>query len=411
MPQSPERITGRVAEVGSGNSGPSLFIWVEDRLLPARISGELHTPLFQHDLVRCTTDEDGTLVVEELERTDNCFFEDILRWRRPDCTGRTRIHYLKMRERIRKAAEAYFGEEGFTSIPSPVLVKNPNPEPQFDIVATESGCLITSPELQLKRLLTGGFEKIYSLVPCFRGKETDRTHNPEFTMLEWYRTGCGLESMRRDLRALILRTAESCGALNDEGRLRGTGVRMNGDWAVQTVQELVLERLGLDLQGCAAAPLLYTRGEKLGLFTREHRDERFEQLFSRLWSRFESSLGRDRPLFITEWPLPLASLAAPSVTDPTVSLRMELVINGIEVANGFRELTDPGEQEKRMLRDSRLRQDLGLSTYSPDRVFLESIRAGLPESAGMALGFERLCMLLLEAPDIRSVLPFTAEEL
>jgi len=404
--------TARVADAGTGLSGPCLFVWVEDRLLPARVADREALSVRQHDIALCSLDTDGGVVVERVERSGNRFTEDILRWRRPDASEMSRMAYLRKRDTIRRAIEDYFFEHGFVHIPSPVHVRNPNPEPQFDIITTNSGCLITSPELQLKRMLIGGFERIYSLVSCFRGKEVDRTHNPEFTMLEWYRVGAGLKELRADLEELITLAARVCGNMNAQGKLKNSAVTLRGlEWEVKSVRELVYRYCSMDLSGCTEAEDLYSRGAVLGFFGREHSGERFEQLFCRLWSRFEAQLGKERPLFITEWPLPLASLAAPSVTDPAVCDRMELVIDGMELANGFRELTDPAEQRSRMQRDCAERKKQNLPIFEPDPGFLTGMEAGLPACAGMALGFDRLCMLLLNAPGVASVLPFSTDEL
>jgi lysyl-tRNA synthetase class 2 len=329
------------------------------------------------------------------------FSDDILRWRRPAGTGHSRFHYLRQRDRIETLVREWFHREGFLHVASPVLVPCPNPEAHITITRADGGCLITSPELQLKRMLTGGFERIFSLVPCFRGKETDDDHNPEFTMLEWYRVGGTLDDMARDLERLLIFVQEH---LADRCPFPAP------PWPRQSCAALVAEKRGSRsgerprvraLRAGACRRTLYA-GSGAGLF---------RPLFSRLWSRFEAELGRDTPLFITGWPLPLASLAAVDPEDATQALRMELVAGGLELANGFRELTDPEEQRRRMEAELAARQAASLPMFSLDEQFLRSVAAGLPESAGMALGFDRLCMLLTGAPSIRAVLPFAADEL
>lgn len=388
--------SARVAAV----DGPEIKLWIEDRIVDARLAAGVLPPAV-HELVSCRMEQDGLLVTGNLPH-GAAFSDDILRWRRPDAAGHTRFHYLRQRDRIETLVRDWFRQEGFLHIPSPVLVPCPNPEAHFTITRTEGGCLITSPELQLKRLLTGGFERIYSLVPCFRGKETDDDHNPEFTMLEWYRAGGTLDDMADDLEKLL--TFVQAGLAD---RLPFPAP----PWPRASCATLVAEKTGLEIGGAVTASDLYARGLAAGLFTREQERESFSLLFSRLWSRFEADLGREAPLFITGWPLPLASLAAVDPDDGSSALRMELVAGGLELANGFRELTDPVEQRRRMEAELAARREAALPLFALDEKFLQSVAAGLPESAGMALGFDRLCMLLTGAPSIRGVLPFAADEL
>lgn len=386
----------RVAAV----DGPEIKLWIEDRIVCARLAAGVLPPAV-HELVTCRMEHDTILVTGRLPHGP-AFSDDILRWRRPDAAGHSRFHYLRQRDRIEILVREWFRQEGFLHIPSPVLVPCPNPEAHFTITRADGGCLITSPELQLKRLLTGGFERIYSLVPCFRGRETDDDHNPEFTMLEWYRAGGTLDDMANDLEKLLTFVQQE---LADRHPFPAP------PWPQQGCTALIAEKTGLDIAGLTTAEALFARGHAAGLFMREQEQEPFELLFSRLWSRFEAELGREAPLFITGWPLPLASLAAVDPDDGSRALRMELVAGGLELANGFRELTDPAEQRRRMEAELAARREAALPLFPLDEKFLQSVAAGLPESAGMALGFDRLCMLLTGAPSIRAVLPFAADEL
>jgi lysyl-tRNA synthetase class 2 len=136
----------------------------------------------------------------------------------------------------------------------------------------------------------------------------------------------------------------------------------------------------------------------------------FEQAFFALWNRFEHRLGREAPLLVTEWPAPLASLARLKPGDPRVAERMEWIVGGIELANGFAELTDAAEQRRRFEQDRAVRRARSLPEVPPDERFLAALEEGMPPAAGMALGIDRLVMLLAGAASLAEVLPFTWDE-
>ena len=309
-----------------------------------------------------------------------------------------RLANLQARARLLGELRRFFDERGFVEIEAPILVPSPGLELHLDAFAVKDAArthyLITSPEYQMKRLLAGGMDKIYSLGKVFRRAELGPHHTPEFTMLEWYRANAGWEAIADDVEALIGACAR---ALGREARLfervtvaeafgRWAGVRVEGDESVGELREK-LERAGHRLPSGRAAW-----------------DDLFFQVFL---DAIEPKLGWT---ILYDWPRPLAALAREKPGDPRVVERFEAYADGLELCNGFGELIDPVEQRRRCERDLEERRVRGLPAYPLDEKFLAALGQMAP-SGGVALGVDRLAMLLLGAKDIRDVLAFKADEL
>jgi lysyl-tRNA synthetase class 2 len=343
---------------------------------------------------------------------------DAWRWRRPGAAA-SRMSRLRLRHRVLRALRDWLDREGFIEVDTPVLVPAPSPEPQFAPFRVGGEYLITSPEFQLKRLLVGGFEKIYRLGPAFRSGEVGRLHNPEFTLLEWYRVGEGLEAMARDLESLLGATLPLAEARDAEGRLLvppdpfhagelgSVALDCRAPFPRRSVAALFREHLGMAIEDAGDAPAFREAARRAGLPGAEELAGDFEQAFFALWNRFEPRLGREAPLLVMDWPAPLASLARLKPGDPRVAERMEWIVAGIELANGFAELTDPEEQRQRFEQDRALRRARGLPEVPLDERFLGALEEGMPPAAGMALGVDRLVMLLAGARSLAEVLAFT----
>ncbi|MDH5753357.1 MAG: hypothetical protein OEZ59_13180 [Deltaproteobacteria bacterium] len=372
---------------------------------------------------------------------------DALRWETDNATV-SRRQFLELRHKALMLLREHFASRGYLEADTPVLVRCPSPEAVFQpIAAGEGRYLITSPEFQLKRMLTGGFERIYRLGPVFRGGETGDRHNPEFCLLEWYRAGAGLEELSRELAALLNRLAPLADmaagwwkALAESSRLQTGGnaqektqektqekARQKARQKIQALEELgskcraaelpsltvaraCREALGIDIRGAEQGAHLLEAVRGLPLAGELSPDWDFTALFSRIWLEVEQSLPA-HPLLVTEWPAPLASLARLKEDDQSVAERVELYAGGLELANGFAELTDPAEQRRRFQADLRARERAGLGLVPLDEKFLGALEEGLPPAAGMALGVDRLVMLLGGADSIREVLPFAWDEL
>lgn len=348
---------------------------------------------------------------------------DANRWlqgAQPGEAGPSRHDLLKLRHRLLRAVRDWFAERGFIETDTPVLARAPSPEAVFSPFATQGAWLISSPEFQLKRMLVGGFERIYRLGPVFRAGEEGAHHNPEFTLLEWYRAfmdAGGLEAMGADLEGLLGTLApladEAAGLWPPGPRREGLAALSRAlraaPWRRATVGGLFAEHLGLDLTGITTAAHLTATAQSAGVEGAESLPDDFTGAFSELWIRVEAALPPE-PMLVTDWPAPTASLARLKPGDPALAERMELYAGGLELANGFAELTDPAEQRRRFDADLAQRRAKGLPAVPLDERFLSALAEGMPPSAGMALGFDRLAMLLFGAAHIRAVLPFAWDE-
>jgi lysyl-tRNA synthetase class 2 len=302
------------------------------------------------------------------------------------------------------------------------MVQAPSPEAQFSLMQVHgesrenenlpqkpNAFLITSPEYQMKRMLVGGFEKIFQICRCFRNGEIGPLHHPEFTMLEWYRAHGTLRDVINDVTQL-------CRYLST--KVSGTVPINDQSWPILRVRDLFQDKLGIRLTGRESSQELLAQAQDSGMstavedLTESNPDElSYESVFFRLWDQIEPELGKECPVWVWEWPLPLASLARPLPDSPGFADRAECYVNGIELANGFGELTDPEEQLRRFQSDLELREKTSRQHVPLDHKFLQSLKEGMPHSAGMALGLDRLLLWLTGTKNISQVLTFSWEEI
>ena len=254
----------------------------------------------------------------------------------------------------------------------------------FEVVGgREPRYLITSPEYQMKRLLAGGLPRIYQLCRCFRRNELGALHEPEFTMLEWYRAFAGSEEIMRDTEELVAHVAAAVNGGSKTIPGLDRPVDVSPPWERLTVAEAFQRHAGVEVGAVLE-------------------DE--ERFFRLLVDHVEPALGRGRPTFVTRWPARMASLARLCPDDPAVADRVEAYVDGVELCNGFGELIDPVEQRARLARDRSARAAAGKPTYPIDERFLSALEEGLPPSGGNALGVDRLVMLVLGIDAIDGVL-------
>jgi lysyl-tRNA synthetase class 2 len=277
---------------------------------------------------------------------------------RPGCD----LSALAKRAELLADIRAFFAERGVLEVQTATLAEHTVTDLHIESMAVgDRGYLQTSPEYQLKRLLAAGAPSLYQIGPVFRAGETGRLHNPEFTLLEWYRLGFDDQALMTEVTALIER------------------VLGPGQWQTAAYAELV---------GEAAVAELPT----------DTLDLRFSEAAGALEGRW----------FITHYPSDQAALARLSPDDPSTAARFELVIDGVELANGYWELSDPDEQRRRFAADVEARRVRGLVEPTIDEKFLGALEAGLPDCAGVALGFDRLLMLAMGAGCLADVMPFPA---
>ncbi|MGH8304802.1 MAG: EF-P lysine aminoacylase EpmA [Steroidobacteraceae bacterium] len=260
--------------------------------------------------------------------------------------------------------------------------------------------LRTSPEYAMKRLLAAGSGDIYQIGPVVRGNERGRLHNPEFTLIEWYRLGFSLTSLMDEVEALVRALLGPPGARRRTERLsyRDAFLRELGSDPF-TVPEAQLaeaaQRLGFDPHA--------GRGAEAGEASAADRDELLELLMG---LAVGPRLGRDALTFVHGYPATQAALARLDPLDPRAALRFELYCEGLELANGFHELASACEQRVRFERDNQERLRLGLPAVAPDERLLAALAAGLPDCAGVALGLDRTLMLATGVSHIDGVLAF-----
>jgi lysyl-tRNA synthetase class 2 len=257
----------------------------------------------------------------------------------------------------------------------------------------------------MKRLLAEGAGPLFQLCKVFRNGEVSPTHNPEFTMLEFYRPHADYHAIMEDLEQ----------ALAEAGR-SATGGEPGADPAFftrlpyerLTVRDAVLRATGVDLRACPDGPSLKRAAEAAGVRTGDAVS--FDDVFFHLFlQKVERGLGHERPTFLIEYPASMASLSRLKPGDATVAERVELYARGLELANGFSELTDAVEQRARLEEEQALRRSLGRPVYPLDERFLEAV-GRMPPSAGIAVGLDRILMLLMGASSITDVLLFPAHE-
>ena len=318
---------------------------------------------------------------------------------------RARLDALHARARALAQVRALFGERGFVEVETPLLVRAPGLEIHLDAVPAGDGWLITSPEYQMKRLLAGGFERIYQVCKCFRGNERGAHHASEFTMIEWYRAYADLDAIIDDTEALVARVCTGVARLGG-----GRTIDVTPPWPRITVRDAMARWAGVAVAGDEPAAALVAAVRAAGIQIEDGAawDDAF---FAAFVARVEPAVAAlARPLILEDWPAPLAALARRRDDDPRVALRFEAYIGGLELANAFGELTDPVEQRARFGDDVRIRGARGREQYPIDERLLAALDEGLPPSAGIALGFDRLVMLATGMTDIRDVLTFAADE-
>jgi lysyl-tRNA synthetase class 2 len=296
-----------------------------------------------------------------------------------------RLQNLRTRHQLKRTVERYFDAAGFLEVETPAIVPCPGLDVHLDAIevlgARGPRWLHTSPEYQMKRLLTTGLPGIFQLGKAFRRGERGKLHEPEFSMLEWYRSFADADAVMRDTEQLVAQVAQELAGSFVLPGLQGP-VDVTPPWDRITVAQAFERYADVSLADVLA-------------------DE--EAYFQTLADQIEPKLGRGRAQFLTEYPAAMASLAKLSESNPQVAERFEGYLDGVELCNGFSELTDPHEQRARLERDQEQREKLGRSVYPLDERFLAALEEGIPPSGGNALGFDRLLMLAVGAKHIEDV--------
>lgn len=295
--------------------------------------------------------------------------------------------FLWRRAAMIQAMRRFFIIHGYLEVETPLLIPAPAPEAHIDAVSCGEWFLHASPELCMKRLLAAGHPRLFQICHCFRSKERGNRHLPEFTILEWYQAGSDYKKLMSECEAMLSFVFRElgCGATLD---FRGGEINLQLPWDMITVAD------AFDLH----APL--PMSEALA-------KDCFDELMA---CHIEPALGMAKPVFIYDYPLYPGCLAKAKKDDPRLTERFELYIGGLELANACSELTDAEGQRSRFQAAERERSAMGKLAYPAAENFLTAL-SSMPEAAGIALGIDRLAMILTDRPTIDDVVAFVPEDL
>lgn len=301
------------------------------------------------------------------------------------------INALRQRAGVLRQIRQFFDQREVMEVTTPALSAAAACDPQIESFRLDAAdlWLQSSPEFHMKRLLAAGSGAIYQLAPAFRQEEQGRWHNPEFSMLEWYRPGFDQHDLMDEVAALW---------------------RVLADRSVELPRwpyvELIQQHLGLDWADCSAARLRQALQDKLGPLPSEL--DRTGLLDAAMGLLIGPQLGQDTPCFVHDFPPEQAALARlrQDENGQRWACRFELYWQGQELANGFYELSDAAEQRRRFEQDLALRNARGQVTPPMDEALLSALDHGLPDCAGVALGVDRLCALVGDASELSAVMAF-----
>jgi len=308
------------------------------------------------------------------------------------------MEFLKTRHQIIHGIRRWFDQQNFIETETPMLVSAPSPEAQFFPVKTDKGYLITSPEYQMKRLLVGGFDKIFQISRCFRDHEKSPQHNPEFTMIELYEAYSNYELMMNMIEELVI----SCVDLYSNDRkivYQEKEIDFNGPWERVHMIEWLSEKLGYSVLDNSDKILKEADKMKINHFDLPGKaiTEIFEEKYLK---------GVLNPVFVYGFPIDVSPLARRNNDNPMIADRFELFVNEKEIANAFSELNDPEDQFDRFNKQLELKSKGDDEASDMDEDYINALRFGMPPTAGAGLGIDRLVMLLTDSPSIREVILF-----
>ena len=300
------------------------------------------------------------------------------------------LSVIRERARVYRQIRTFFNTRGCLEVDTPLLMPTTNTDVNIASCEVVSGdrslYLQTSPEFAMKRLLAAGSGSIFQIGHAFREGEHGRLHNPEFSLLEWYRVGHGYQQLMDEMELLITSLSlHQC------------------EFSRISYRALFRQALDLDIDEITLAGL---RGECVRLVPgSDPAGYEFDQCLDLLLGMAIAPAMRGYQ-FVYDYPVSQAALARVNARDPSVAERFELFFDGIELANGFSELTDAAQQRARFEQDNNARERSGLPTHAIDEQLLAALQAGLEDCAGVALGLDRLLMVLLDLDSIDQVLTF-----
>jgi elongation factor P--(R)-beta-lysine ligase len=333
-----------------------------------------------------------------------------------------------VREKVLTAIRRFFLDRKFHEVETPYLTGSLPPESYLEIFETtllnrkregRRAFLPTSPEPFLKKLLVAGIGNCFALPKSFRNTEDmSTTHNPEFTILEWYRVNADYTDIMDDCEDLLIfinaylkRMSETkTNGKPTEIRYQGKIIDISHPWERLTMSHAFQKFAGIDLPNALTLELLAPLAKQKGYTVTEN--DTWEILFHQIYfNEIEPHLGVGRPTIIYDYPAELAALSRKKKSDPRFAERFEFYIEGLELGDAYSELTDADEQLARFRSESRERKRLGKILHPIDTDFIEALRVGMPAAGGIAVGVDRLIMLMADVTDIADTLLFPAKDL
>lgn len=294
---------------------------------------------------------------------------------------------LHLRARLIQSIRSFFIQQDFLEVETPIRIPSPAPEENIEAIRSGDWFLQTSPELCMKRLLAAGYPRIFQFCKCFRADERGSNHLPEFTMLEWYVAQFDYLPLMDQCEAMLAAALKEMGHTQDIV-WQNKKINLASPWEKISVADAFSKYAPMSCQEALAK-------------------DQFDEI---LVQHIEPRLGAGRPAFLYDYPAKLAALAKIKKSDPTVAERFELYIGGLELANGFSELTDAPEQRQRFEEALQARAEKKWASYAMPEKFLTALTA-MPGAAGIALGIDRLVMILAGTLNIDDVVVFPPETL
>lgn len=331
-----------------------------------------------------------------------------------------KIKQLRKRSKIVQSIRQFFYDQDFIEVDTPLFLANPDPEPTIHLFETtwqlgeleKIGYLAPSPEFQMKKLLAAGSGPIFQICKSFRNAEpVSRLHNPEFTILEWYRPKADYTDLMNDCEQLVMSAWDTIEPKHGSTlNYQDLKLDMNTPWERLSVVEAFERYAEITEDEFFDLDKLRARAQDKGYRVDENNsyDDIFYQI---MLNEVEPHLGKTQPTFLYDYPASQAALARLKADDKRLAERFELYIGNLEIANAFSELTDAKEQEKRLKAQLKNRRTQGLPAWQPDNQFIEALRRGMPPTAGIALGVDRLVMVLTDAAELSEVVSYTAAEI
>lgn len=319
--------------------------------------------------------------------------------------------FLRKRRMILRELRNFFDERDFIEVDTPALQICPTIDTHVhgfktkffrqDLAPIGNYYLHTSPEFDMKKLLVAGMSRIYQICHVYRNAEGSRLHSPEFTMIEWYRTGENYKALMEDCILLLREIAKNLDL--QTYKHRGRECDPFAPWEIISVAEAFEKYAGMDLSLYLDDREMFSNAiEVSGIRVAD--DDQWDDLFFRVMAeKIEPYLGAGHPTILYDYPVCMASLSRRKLDDPRYSERFELYVCGVELANAYSELIDPVEQRARCEIEMQAKQDIYGYRYPADEDFFEALEYGMPECTGIALGVDRLVMLASGADDISQV--------